>query len=87
MTSKCKITCGYQTGCFCQFDGDLPTFPDGEPFRTEPRFNFKKEARVYAAKQGLTIVEWNKYKSALATYPAPCPHRPVQFLRLSWAMA
>ena len=83
----CKITCNYQTGCFCQFDGDLPKFPDGEPFSTEPRFNFRKEARTYADKHGLTIVEWNKYKSALATYPAPCQHRLVQFLRISWGLA
>ncbi len=85
--TRAKIIVTYQTGCFCQFDGELPTFPDGEPFSTEPRFNFKREARAYADKHGLTIVAWNKYKSATASYPAQCKHRPVQFLRIAWLLA
>ncbi len=88
MTStNVRIVATYQTGCFCSFDGDLPTYPAGDPFSTEPRFNFKHEARIYAKKHGLEIVSWNKYKSALARLAQGCPHRTEQFLRLSWELA
>ena len=82
-----KIISSYQTGCFCSHDGDLPRFPDGEPFDTEPRFNFRREARNYAAKHGLEIVAWNKHKGATARLAKACPHRSEQFLRLGWELA
>jgi hypothetical protein len=79
-----KIDATYQNGCFCE----RPTLEQGKPFRTSPRFEFKKEARRYAEEHGMVIDTFFKgADSAIAQLSFPCKHTPVQYVRLSWTLA
>lgn len=85
LPTTARIVASWQTCCQCNYARG--NTPPGETFSTEPRFNFKREARLYAKHNGMKIIAWNKYKSALAMLPVACPHRDEQHVRLSWELA
>lgn len=85
MVDRAKIVAHFSDGCFCNYERG--GFPDGRAFLCEPRLNFKSEARKYAREHHMTIVAWNKYKSAAAILHEPCRHRQEQAVRLTWSLA
>jgi len=80
---KVRIVAGYSSCCFC----DKPDLPPGPPVPCQPRFEFRKAAREYAAAHGLRIVRWWRGKSAAAELAYPCQHRQVQQVCLNWTFA
>ncbi len=85
LPTNARIVASWQTCCVCNYGRGNPAV--GEAFSTEPRFNFKHEAQQYAKRNGMKIIAWNKYKSALAMLPVKCSHRDEQHVRLSWELA
>ena len=82
--NKARITAHYNTGCFC----DKPELTEGIPFPTEPRFNFKKEAKALAAKIGVVDLQFShgSYRSATALLHAPCVHHADQIVGFDWSV-
>ena len=79
---KAIIQANYTSCCFC----DKPPLPDGEPFETEPRFEFKKAAIRYADKHHLTIIQGKtRDKVAIAKSNHICTHGQ-NYVRLDWGL-
>lgn len=83
LPTNARIIACYSTGCFC----GKPTLSPGKPFSTEPRFEFRKQAQAYADQHNLKIVDWGKYKTALAESPRSCNHHKPNVVRLDWQLA
>lgn len=80
-----QLQCHYAESCFCD-RVELPG--NSEPLATEPRWNFKADTRRYAEVHGLEDLVFNRTeKSAMATVTAPCKHRTVQHVRITWKLA
>jgi len=71
----------YCTGCFCQ----KPSLPSIET-AWEPRFQFARAVKQLAHKIGAGNIRFSTGKTAIADFPAPCHHFPVQTIRFDWRL-
>ena len=80
------ITADYADCCFCN-KPELPS--SSKSYAFNPRWNFNKAAREYAAKHNIRNLVFNKttHHSAIGFADTPCQHFNTQRIRIEWAFA
>ena len=71
----------YTSGCLCD---RVKLQRIQVPYR--PRFNWRRAVQQVAKLNGIQVLSFGKYKSALGELPRECQHRSRQAVRFDWSI-